>query len=210
MLPLGAPVHAIPSTVSVMAWIHDVHVCLQPPLYSVARQGVPHCAPPPMSPPLCPSPSAVPIEQSLKDLQRQLAEAAARAGLLEKEREAAEGRGQRLEQECLAVKEELQRVTREVEQREEAVAARDRWATIAAGEMIFYVALLWRHNLYCYCNTVLLPSPPPLSSPLPPPPSSLPPPPSPLPPSPSSSGRKLDSLAHTHRVELSELKIRWG
>ena len=94
--------------------------------------------------PLCPLPSiptiyAVPIEQSLKDLQRQLAEAAARAGLLEKEREAAEGRGQRLEQECLAVKEELQRVTREVEQREEAVAARDRWATFATGDMSFYM-----------------------------------------------------------------------
>ena len=199
MLPLVAPVYAIPSTVSVMAWIHDIHACLQPPLYSVARQGVPHCAPPPLSlpsvPPLCPSPSAVPIEQSLKDLQRQLAEAAARAGLLEKEREATEGRGQRLEQECLAVKEELQRVTREVEQREEAVAARDRWTTIAAGDMSFYVALLWRHNLYCTaiqcCSPPLLPSHPPspsLLSPLlpspPPPPPPLPPPPSPLPPPP--------------------------
>ena len=47
---------------------------------------------------------------------------------MEREREAADGRSQRLEQECLSVKEELQRVTREVEQGEEAVAARDRWA----------------------------------------------------------------------------------
>ena len=64
--------------------------------------------------------------QSLKELQRQLAEATAKAGLLEKEREVAEGRGQRLEQECSAVKEELQRVTREVECREEGLAAKDR------------------------------------------------------------------------------------
>ena len=83
---------------------------------------------------LCPSPSAILTEQSLKDLQRQLAEADARAGLSEREREAAEGRGQRLEQECMAVKEELQRVTREVEQGEEAVAAKDRWASSAVGD----------------------------------------------------------------------------
>ena len=94
---------------------------------------------------------------------------------------------------------------------------------------LLYVALLWRHNPYCYCNTVLLPSPPPLSStlpfpPLPSPPLSSPspspssppslspssPPSPPLPPPLPSPGRKLDSLAHTHRVELSELKIRWG
>lgn len=94
----------------------------------------------PLPLPLCPSPSAILTEQSLKDLQRQLAEADARAGLSEREREAAEGRGQRLEQECMAVKEELQRVMREVEQGEEAVAAKDRWASIAVGTGVCWVA----------------------------------------------------------------------
>ena len=84
------------------------------------------------------------------------------------------------------MKEELQRVMREVEQGEEAVAAKDRWASSAVGDrsVLGCRGDTWSGAAPHYCFPI--PSPP-------------------IP----SPHRKLDSLAHTHRVELSELKIRW-